>query len=1462
MRKSIIIITVIISLLFTVNSLFSQESDIIILEYINDGNNKAIELYNAGSMSFYLHYYGLLYYNELDTNLVHVDTLNLNGELAPGQKYYIASNTADQTIQDKADTLVGGWFTNLETSYNLVLLKNDEPIDMVTSPQKRELPAPAKSNESEQFFYDDILPEPVQPEPASFAPAMSVKADIPTGKINVTYPIFTFKLNDYELPVTLNYRSKGVRVMDVSGWVGLGWDINTGGVIVRNMRGYPDDYHDKYYSYHWKGNWDYWGHHEKEIVGYLYEGNRYTETALKDKIRTSGSIRDELDDACFFHNSSAVYDAEPDEFAFSCGPYSGKFYFTPEGQVVVNSKSHLKVTYTRKVRDDDWEEIRSFTITAPDGVQYKFGTTEDSRESKIDYSIQSNYLFKPEDQLDYNDRVKFRDRGWYYNTAGCDNGCSSCCYHYSVPFENNKWFEATFWGSMENFERYREQKNNEHAYIYKWYLKEIITPNNNTINFDYYAGVLPIEYILSFDESFYSENWGVVTINVDNNDQSFLFSPFPFMPFASVGFSHQKLRYYPKYLLSITSSNGFSLTFNATYDRLDMPGAKRLNDIEFYYNAQKFKELEFNYLTYSSNQENEMPELRIGGTRYSNYQFRENGDTREGFMDTEDMLEASGHRLFLHSVTEYDEAENAMPAYEFTYFNSVKLPRRISRHQNAAGYLFKNSSAYRARQYSPGIYIGNDIVGSSTELEFVEDVSGSPYLGGNETERLRSGLLSEVKFPTGMKKTVNYVSDTELGNYVQSIITYEDDKIMKKDLYDFSDAKMKPYTNEEINDLGYYNTEAYNVVFGSSFACCDNPIGTQWDFLEKDYLEDVKYNIKGFRSSSSRLVNYRFDFFNNTVFKKIKIYTENDGRKELTVIANDEIKASWKDETFENANLDVSSASIGTDVSAKRYLLDVSELYNANGDQIMIEDYTSAIKLGSKVCNGIFPQRLMRYEGSDSPESKFYGGLYWNSNEWANYSNIKATEKFEGELELIKNKSFLYNNLKLKSQDFTEYSIDNTDKIVIKYSGDYNNPDVADYNRDDETKAIYYLIDKNMVNYPVEKLMYKNDKIVGGSVVTYNCYGSEAAGYKVFPSQEFKLVVEEPFIDNATNFTHSSVKWSSAQDYYYFDKDNRYELVRTYDLFDETNGNILQYHNQFGINNSFIWGYDGMFPVAQIINASYEQVAYSGFEAGFGDWESENAVFHDDGAMGEKSIEDKGSNISSIKTLPAGKYKISLWAKNVDGYSGGNITILNQSVDPILPGNTQWLFSEREITLASSQNVVLDVASGIKVDEIRLCPIDAQMTTSSYDPVKGITAKADITGRISRYFYDSFGRLKLLKDHDGNIVKRYKYHYKGEPTTNANPTAKLDISRADMIFDINEEEEVTKTFYITSNVSWNITTDMGILEITPHSGSGSQTISVTCTPHHYPDEGVIVITSGGITRTINVKYDELPEIPE
>ncbi|MCC4229908.1 RHS repeat domain-containing protein [Zunongwangia profunda] len=57
---------------------------------------------------------------------------------------------------------------------------------------------------------------------------------------------------------------------------------------------------------------------------------------------------------------------------------------------------------------------------------------------------------------------------------------------------------------------------------------------------------------------------------------------------------------------------------------------------------------------------------------------------------------------------------------------------------------------------------------------------------------------------------------------------------------------------------------------------------------------------------------------------------------------------------------------------------------------------------------------------------------------------------------------------------------------------------------------------------------------------------------------------------------------------------------------------------------------------------------------------------------------------------------------------------------------------------------------------------EAMITTFTYKPLVGMTVMTDPRGRTTTYEYDDFGRLEIVKDHEGKLLEEYQYHYKSE----------------------------------------------------------------------------------------------------
>lgn len=60
---------------------------------------------------------------------------------------------------------------------------------------------------------------------------------------------------------------------------------------------------------------------------------------------------------------------------------------------------------------------------------------------------------------------------------------------------------------------------------------------------------------------------------------------------------------------------------------------------------------------------------------------------------------------------------------------------------------------------------------------------------------------------------------------------------------------------------------------------------------------------------------------------------------------------------------------------------------------------------------------------------------------------------------------------------------------------------------------------------------------------------------------------------------------------------------------------------------------------------------------------------------------------------------------------------------------------------------------------LRMAAPNALVTAYTYKPMVGVTSVIDENGKITTYEYDTFNRLKTIKDHFGNILKEYQYNF-------------------------------------------------------------------------------------------------------
>jgi len=133
----------------------------------------------------------------------------------------------------------------------------------------------------------------------------------------------------------------------------------------------------------------------------------------------------------------------------------------------------------------------------------------------------------------------------------------------------------------------------------------------------------------------------------------------------------------------------------------------------------------------------------------------------------------------------------------------------------------------------------------------------------------------------------------------------------------------------------------------------------------------------------------------------------------------------------------------------------------------------------------------------------------------------------------------------------------------------------------------------------------------------------------------------------------------------------------------------------------------------------------------------------------------------------------------------------------------------------------------------------AQTTTYEYKPLVGVTKQTDANGQFVTSEYDALGRLRLIKDQDGNIRERYRYHYANETpgfVINLNVNRRQAITNQELIFSV---WDIFVSTGGSTQISWNmgngtVFNDNRQFFYFSYPTAGTYTVTFTLTSNEYP----------------------------
>lgn len=683
-------------------------------------------------------------------------------------------------------------------------------------------------------------------------------------------------------------------------------------------------------------------------------------------------------------------------------------------------------------------------------------------------------------------------------------------------------------------------------------------------------------------------------------------------------------------------------------------------------------------------------------------------------------------RLKLTSVKikgeEYNYNEMNVPTYTFEY-NSQPLPAYLS---------------FKTDEY--GFYNGRNLYITSDDPYYYYNFFNNPvnrqaYSDSRKTDinYLQAEILKKIIYPTGGSTEYVYESNQygrvakfwpssiqENANGVENAGGLRIKRIINYDYGSHIATEKKYYYNLNYSSGGTTSSGVlnyqpqYSLYFNGNitpparYSSNTTLYSGIMDFRQygTDPVNPPNYN-RGTPITYSEVAEVNLDG-SYTVFK-YKNYDNgfHDMPAENMICDNSNVSAFWKEDDMNSMELERGQV-ISEEIYAPGNIIKVKSTYEYNDNPNRFENNVRRLKL---ISNSIFSRNF--------PSIRYTANLIYT---YFPYLKKKTTDIYEQNGTITNTINYVFNEQnRLLTTQTTTNSKNKTIVISNKYSVDYPSDPVLTEMANNNVHIIAPII---------ETALTKDGQQVR---LTHVNYYSPFSGIYVPQNTQVKL------------------------------SNNSSEPIQFYDEYD-VNGNIRQEHKSNDVNTSYIWDFDNSLPIAEVLNADASSIAYTSFEtAGTNSGWSFTGTPEPDynSPTGNKSYDLSNNSIetkSTVVTLNNSKtYIVTYWSRS------GEQTVKNQAGSSFSPTVTGvningWVYYKYKVTGATK---IIISGDGV-IDELRLYPLNAQMNTYTYDPLVGITSKCTNNNDLFYYEYDEFGRLKLEKDQNRNILKKYCYNYAGQ----------------------------------------------------------------------------------------------------
>ncbi len=235
-----------------------------------------------------------------------------------------------------------------------------------------------------------LLPQitPKSPTVAALARYGDYSVSLYTGVPTIEIPIHEFKVGAVTVPIKLTYHASGVRVNDLPSWVGLGWSLQTGGIITRNVQSRPDQ--------------------ETAASGLI---DRSVPTPNPDCL--TPTINDLIRPLA--NNET---DSQRDLFAYRSPSGSNTFMLFPN--YATPAAPNFVLLRSEPVQIQSVSDLTSFTVVETDGTLYRYSDAESTFNNTTTPNQYANYT-----------------SAWYLSEITSATNNDRALYTYSPPINQN-----------------------------------------------------------------------------------------------------------------------------------------------------------------------------------------------------------------------------------------------------------------------------------------------------------------------------------------------------------------------------------------------------------------------------------------------------------------------------------------------------------------------------------------------------------------------------------------------------------------------------------------------------------------------------------------------------------------------------------------------------------------------------------------------------------------------------------------------------------------------------------------------------------------------------------------------------------------------------------------------------------------------------------------------------------------